>query len=244
MAATDPDLAQLTLELADDELVLGHRDSEWCGLAPLLEEDIAFANLALDELGHARLWYTLHARFTGNDPDTFPDQLVFFRSANEYRSIALVELPRGDWAFSICRRFLFDAAEQSRLAALANHPSPEIAGAARRIAREEIYHLRHSQAWMKRLGLGTEESRRRLQHALDTLWPYTSQLFELSLDPALLAASAMDWARQVIPFLESCSLQRPDSQPAPAGRSVHTHHLASLLAEMQSVARMDPLARW
>src|SRR5512145_2214626 len=105
-------MRELLITLADDELILGHRASEWCGHAPILEEDIAFANLALDEIGHANLWYTLAAEIRGEDPAAYPDRLVYSRTSADYRCIQMVELPNGDWAFSILRQCLFDLHEQ------------------------------------------------------------------------------------------------------------------------------------
>src|SRR5512144_1177706 len=116
-------VVEALLALADDELILGHRNSEWAGHAPILEEDIAFANLALDELGHAQLWYTLHSEITGAEPD----RTVFFREGPAYRCLPLVELPRGDWAFSMLRQYLFDAAEDVRLPALAASADTRVA---------------------------------------------------------------------------------------------------------------------
>jgi ring-1,2-phenylacetyl-CoA epoxidase subunit PaaC len=166
------DLADYVLALADDELVLAHRNSEWTGHAPILEEDIAFANLALDEMGHAQLWYQRVQDLTGQ----IPDALVFFRQAPEFRCAQLVELPKGDWALSMLRQYLFDAAEAVRLPALAESTWPPLAETAAKIRTEEIYHYRHSAAWVRRLGLGTDESHRRMQAALEGLWAYALQL--------------------------------------------------------------------
>ena len=167
-------LADYLLALADDELILGHRNSEWTGHAPILEEDIAFANLAQDEIGHARLWYGLVNDLGGPEPD----RLVFFRSAAEYRNAPILELPKGDWAFSMLRQYLFDVGEAQRLPLLAGSPHRPLAEAAAKIRTEEIYHLRHTHAWIERLAQGTQESHRRVQAALDLLWPFAVQLFQ------------------------------------------------------------------
>jgi len=243
-------LADHLLALADDELVLAHRNSEWAGHAPILEEDIAFANIALDEMGHAAVWYGLRGALTGEDADW----LVFFRDAGEYRNAQLVELPRGDWAFSMLRQYLFDAAESVRLAHLAASAHQPLAEAAAKIATEERYHLRHTSLWLRRLGLGTAESHTRLQAALDALWPYAAQLFApLPGDPALVDAEIIpdpallrrEWEGSVRPFLAECGLVVPDGTPRRTiPRVEHTEHLMALLAEMQSVARMDPTAQW
>ena len=255
-------LGAYLLALGDDELILGHRDSEWCSHAPILEEDIAFANLALDEIGHASLWYGLYAELAGEDPDTYPDRLAFFRRPEEYRSIQLVELPNGDWAFSMLRQFLFDAAEKIRLEALADSAYAPLAEAAAKVRREEIYHYRHTQAWMKRLGLGTSESRERLQNALNALWPYTNQLFAPAENEKVLATegfipdseeSAASWSDLVVPFLKDCGVAVPEKGTDRADRLSgserldrrhHTPHLKTLLSEMQAVARAEPQAAW
>ncbi|MCL4257815.1 MAG: phenylacetate-CoA oxygenase subunit PaaC [Anaerolineales bacterium] len=151
-------LSGYLIALADDELILGHRDSEWTGHAPILEEDIAFANLALDEIGHAKLWYELAADLLGEDKTTYPDKLVYFREPAQFRNMQLVELPKGDWAFSTLRQYLFDAFEALRLEALSQSSYTPLAEIAARIRTEELYHLRHSQAWVPRLGLGTQDS--------------------------------------------------------------------------------------
>lgn len=250
-------LATYLLGLADDELILGHRNSEWCGHAPILEEDIAFANLALDELGHALIWYGLLADIEGEDPATYPDRLVYFRDAGQYRNLQMVELPNGDWAFSILRQYLFDAAERVRLEQLERSAYVPLAAAAGKIRKEELYHLRHSQAWVKRLGRGTPESRQRLQIALQALWPFTYQLFAShhgldSLAEAGLAPSSSrlqaDWKAQVIALLGESELDIPleASQPAREipGRDEHTSHLKVLLTDMQFLARSEPEAGW
>ena len=150
--------AEYLIALADDELILGHRDSEWCGHAPILEEDIAFANIALDEIGHARLWLELAAKELGEDPGTYPDKQTFFRAPGDYRSLPLADLPNGDWAFSMLRQYLFDSFEILRLETLKGSQHKGITELAVKIHTEELYHLRHTKAWVLRLAQGTEES--------------------------------------------------------------------------------------
>ncbi len=243
-------LAERLLALADDELLLAHRNAEWTGHAPILEEDIAIANIAQDELGHAQLWYEILAELTDDDPD----DLVFFRQPAEYRNARLLELPRGDWAFTLVRQFLFDAYERHHLEGLEQSQFKPVAAAAAKIRREEHYHLRHSQAWIRRLGLGTGESQRRARAALDELWPYALQLFlPLPTDGLLvaagyapdLAALRAPWESTVGPFLTAADLPPPAVRvSAVTSRSEHSSHLESLLADMQSVARLDPGAEW
>lgn len=247
-------LVRKLLAMADSEMVLGHRNSEWTGHAPILEEDIAFANIALDEIGHATIWYQLLARVTGENPEAYPDRLVFHREAAEYRNIQMVELPIGDWAFTIMRQYLLDAAELVRLGELAQSQYQFIAEAAAKIRKEEIYHYRHTHAWLQRLGLGTDESHRRMQNALNQLWPYTAQLFEPLPGESLLVEVGfvpdphqlgLAWQKLVLSNLEKANLTTPaDATPIKIQRDQHTPHLESLLAEMQAVARLDSQATW
>lgn len=242
-------IAEIALSMADDELLLAHRDSEWTGHAPILEEDIAFSNIAQDELGHASLWYDLHSGISGVEPD----RLVFFRSPDDYRNVQMVELPNGGWAFTMARQYLFDAYELANLAYLAkcNHkPLADIAG---KIRTEELYHYRHTSNWMRRLGLGTDESNRRTQLALEALWPFAGQLFGNNQESQVLVDAGLvperqrlkqDWEQIVIPYLQDSGLEIPVEPPVSSPRSDHTEHLAGLLTEMQEVARLNPLAQW
>jgi ring-1,2-phenylacetyl-CoA epoxidase subunit PaaC len=253
-------LEKTLLAMADDELILGHRNSEWCGRAPLLEEDIAFANLALDEIGHASIWYALLSELTGEDPLTHPDRLVYFRDATAFRNVRMVELPNGDWAFSMLRQYLFDTYEMVLLRELERSQDPSIAGAAAKIRKEELYHFRHTSAWVRRLGLGTEESHNRLQSACEILWPLAGQLFSpLEGESALVSAGirpasytlALTWREQVLPLFDEIGLgvtppTETDLETAGFGgdRDRHTHHLKVLVVELQSVARLEPGAGW
>ncbi|MCC7359499.1 MAG: phenylacetate-CoA oxygenase subunit PaaC [Anaerolineales bacterium] len=249
--APHPALAAQLLALADDELILGHRDSEWCGHAPILEEDIAFANLAQDELGHAALWYELAEPLLGRTTDA----LIFWRGATDYRCAQLVTLPKGDWAHAMLRQFLFDAAEAVRLPRLAASAYAPLAERAAKVRTEELYHLRHTQAWVRRLGLGTAESHRRMQIALNTLWPYALQLFVPLPDEAALTAEGIvpdaaevraAWEALAGEALRGAGLAAP-AGTAPAGldRQTPGPHLPALLDEMQSVARLEgPEVGW
>lgn len=244
----DQSLKTQLLSFADDEFLLGHRDSEWTGHAPLLEEDIAFSNLAQDELGHALIWYTiLHEHL--NQPS--PDRLAFWRNAGEFRNATFVELPRGDWAFTIVRQYLFDVYEQVRNEALAHCGYAPIEEAVAKISREEIYHRLHSQSWVSRLGGATEESHRRMQTALDELWPHALGLFEPLTDApdysAVLPQLQTTWLDRVTSILTQATLTVPtDITPAYGGRSgQHTSHLTDLLNDLQKVAHTEsPEAIW
>ncbi|MGE5223523.1 MAG: 1,2-phenylacetyl-CoA epoxidase subunit PaaC [Omnitrophica WOR_2 bacterium] len=250
-------LAAQLLAMADDELILGHRDSEWCGHAPILEEDIAFANIALDEIGHASIWYSLLAELLGEDPQTYADRQVYFRDSRDFRNIQMVELANGDWAFSMLRQYLWDSSELVRLEALLTSAYTPVAEAADKIRKEELYHHRHTRLWIERLGQGTEESHRRLQQALNELWSYSLQIFEplpgetllvqngYVPDPAQLKAN---WVEQILPAFETAGLEIPEPENqgriSPLQRDQHTPAFKILVTDMQSVARLEPDAEW
>ena len=241
-------IAKLTA-LADDEFVLGHRNSEWTGHAPILEEDIALANLAQDELGHATLWYGLRGELDGSDPD----KLVYFRGAEEWRNVRMLELPKGDWAFTMLRQYLFDAYEYVHLPRLEESTHTLIAQAAAKIRREERFHLQHTHVWVERLGLGTEESQGRMQRALDELWPLAGELFTPLPDEAVLVQGSMvpdldevreAWLEHTTPHLKTSGLSIPTNDTPPTSRREHTEHLTGLLDDLQQVARLEPDAVW
>jgi len=230
--------------LADDELILSHREGEWTGHAPILEEDIALANIAQDELGHAGLLYGLLKELDGSDPDA----LVYFREALEYRCAQFVELPKGDWAFTMLRQYLFDAYEYVYLARLEASTYTPLAEVAAKVRREERFHLQHTHAWVERLGRGTEESNGRMQRALETLWPYALGLFVPLPDEALLAQAGIvpeledvreEWLGMVEPHFTASGLKLVEGASPVGNREVHSEHLGLLLAEMQEVARLE-----
>ncbi len=238
-------LSAKLLSLANDSFLLGHRNSEWAGHAPILEEDIAFANLALDELGHAQLWYGLHQELTGAEID----RVIYFRDAAEWRNTQFVELPKGDWAFSMTRQYLFDGYENVLLAQLVNSSDARVAEIAAKIRSEEIYHLRHTSNWVKRLGLGTEESHARMQRALDELWGYALQLFvPLEDEAGLIAENVLpdlkilreEWQDKTVAHFLASGLIVPETlTPVVTSRAQHAEHLAKLLNDMQQVARLE-----
>ena len=241
------------LAMADDELILAHRNSEWCGHAPILEEDIAFANLALDELGHALLWYRALAGLKGEAVDTYPDQLVYQRSAAEFRCSHFVALPNRDFGFSMLRQYLFDEFEAVRLESLVSGASASVSEAAAKIRVEERYHLRHTRSWVKRLALGTDESHRRIQDSLNTLWSYTGQLFgaigssEEDPEKPDWTEAVMDmpiWLVRVTQFIDEVGLSIPVGAFKMLDRKLPSQHLVDILAELQQVARLDPGAEW
>ena len=230
--------------------MLGHRLAEWCGHGPILEEDIALANVALDLIGQATLFLQLAGEVEGKGRDE--DALAYFRDAVDYRNVQLVELPNGDFAFTIVRQFLFDVHAVVLLDGLSRSAHAELAGIAAKALKEANYHVRHSGEWIIRLGDGTDESHRRVQTALDELWPYTGELFAADEVDRVLAASGAPRARRRSgpPGADRERRGRPRRRsrcrltPLPALRGGrhgrHTEHLGHMLAEMQILARSHP----
>jgi ring-1,2-phenylacetyl-CoA epoxidase subunit PaaC len=247
-----PALAELLLTMADDEFVQGFLDSEWTGIAPMLEEDVAFSSLAQDEIGHARAFYELRCRLTGENPD----DLAFGRPVEGYRHARLLDHPRNDWAFSMARRYLYDTADHVRLGALTRSSFRPLAELVAKVRREETYHLLHLDAWIRRLAAG-DETRTRLQEALDHLWPDALSVFApLDGEQALLGADVLaesmpalaelQWER-LRATLRPLGLAMPDDTPSPADGRTRTHPapgFAWLWNEFTSVRREDPGATW
>lgn len=246
-------LFEYLLRLGDDRLVLGHRLSEWCGHGPILEEDIATANIALDLLGQATMFLRLAGTVEGAGRDE--DALAYWRDEHEFRNLQLCELPKGDFGFTILRQFLFDAWSLQLLAALARSSHAELAAIAAKALKETRYHVRHSAEWVQRLGDGTAESRRRMQAALEELWPWSGEFtYQDEVDRALqaegivpdLTALSAPWELMARDILARATLEIPAGPPRMSGGRFgrHTEHLGHLLAEMQIVARSHPGARW
>jgi ring-1,2-phenylacetyl-CoA epoxidase subunit PaaC len=232
------------VRLADDRLVLGHRLSEWCGHAPILEEDIALANIALDLIGQANLFYGL----AGD-----PDQLAYLRDAIDYQNALIVELPKGDFAFTIIRQFLFSAAALYQMEALSRSTNVDLGGIAAKATKETRYHVRHAGDWVLKLGDGTDESHRRAQDALNALWRYTGELFLMdAVDETLIAERVVPrldpapWRETVTDVIHRATLTVPDDGYMQRGgrQGRHTEALGHLLSEMQILQRSHPGAKW
>ncbi len=242
------------LRLGDDLLVLGHRLSEWCGHAPILEEDVALANIALDCIGQAEALLALAGELEGKSRNE--DDLAYFRDEYQFRNLQLVEQPNGDFAMTLTRQFLFDALAYHLYEALRESPFEPLAGIAAKVFNESRYHLRHSRLWMIRLGDGTEESNRRTQQALDALWTHTGELFYTDeVDRLLLEKKFIPdarairelWRQTVAETLKEATLILPDDSQfmIQGGREgKHSEHLGHMLAQMQILARSHPGARW
>lgn len=247
-------LFEYLIRLADDRLILGHRLSEWCGHAPMLEEDIALANIALDCIGQANNLYKVAAEVESMGRTA--DDIVYFREAIEYKNLLLVEQPNKDFAQTVVRQFFYDAYGVQLFDALQQSKFEPLAGIAQKAVKELRYHFRHSSQWVLRLGDGTEESHQRTQSAVNNLWRFTNEMFEcdeleqkLSVEGIAVSSSSLksNWEKIVIDILQQATLQIPSSdtyQQTGGREGKHTEHLGHLLAEMQIVARSFPEMKW
>jgi len=252
-AVIENPLFEYVTRLGDDRLILGHRMSEWCGHGPILEEDIAMSNIALDLIGHASSLLALAGEIEGKGRDA--DALAYFRDGVAFRNLLMVELPNGDFGFTMVRQFLFDAYSVLQWDALTHAADERVAALAAKSLKEDKYHLRHSSEWVVRLGDGTTESHDRAQRALDALWRYTGELFDHdAVDDAVAAqgivvdheALQARWRTMVADVVQRATLTLPADGPMRRGGRTgrHTEHLGHLLSEMQIVARSHPGASW
>ena len=244
-------IADLVRSMADDEFVIGFSDSEWTGIAPLLEEDVAISSLAQDELGHAAALYGLLGDLTGEDPDA----LAYDREPPEYRHCRLLDHPRGDWAMTIARRYLYDTADAVRLSALEGGSWTPLTDLVAKIVREERYHLMHVNAWLERLAMGPAEARARLDTALAALAPDAATVFTpLPEEPTLIdtgiLGAPMDelearWRASLSPTFTRLGLPTPPTaRDRERGRVDHGDAFAWLWGEFNAVRRSEPGVTW
>jgi ring-1,2-phenylacetyl-CoA epoxidase subunit PaaC len=241
------------LRRADDALILGHRLSEWTGHAPMLEEELALANIGLDLIGQARSLYAYVAACEGAGNDE--DKYAYLRDAPQYRNLLLLEQPNGDFAYTIARLFFYSAFADPYWRVMMRSADATLAAIAAKAEKESAYHLRHAAEWLIRLGDGTDESHRRAQQAVDALWSYTGEMFEtdaaeqalaaegVAVDPATLRPA---WDATLDRVLHEATLSKPAATwMQRGGRSGrHSEHLGHLLAEMQHLQRTYPGATW
>jgi ring-1,2-phenylacetyl-CoA epoxidase subunit PaaC len=249
---TSDALAELLLAMADDEFVLGFWDSEWTGIAPILEEDVAMSSVSQDEIGHAKALYELLAELTGEDAD----RIAFGRPAEAYRHAALMNHARSDWAFSIARRFLYEHADAVRLESLAASSYQLLADLAVKMRREETYHILHFDLWLRRLAEGGDDSRERLSAAIQALWTDAQAVFApLAGEARLVAAKILpdtldelrrQWLEQVTARLKAAGLPVPTTagKPAADGRTRRTDDFGWLHGEFTMVSGSEADATW
>lgn len=247
------DLINYLLHLADNSLVLGHRNSEWTGHGPILEQDIAISNIALDLIGQARNFYQYAATLKGDG--TTEDTLAYLRDAIDYKNCLLVELNKGDWAVTTLRQFFFSVYQYYLYQQLQQCADPTLAAIAEKSLKEVTYHVRWSGEWVVRLGDGTEESYTRIANALNQLWPYTGELtepadYEIALGKENIILDFIsikdNWTNHIRRVLEEATLTMPVNGWMQSGgkNGKHTEHLGYLLAEMQYLQRAYPAAEW
>ncbi len=246
-------LIELLYKMADDQLILGHRNSEWTGMGPLLEEDIAFSSMAQDKIGQSHALYQLLHQLGEQEPDT----VAFTRNAGQFHNCIFVELPNGEYDFSLIRHFLFDTAEAIRFEMLSRTSYKPLAELSVKIRAELRYHTLHANTWIKQLGSATRESIGRLQHSLEAAMPYALGMFEPSpLEKEIISQGIFEgevvlrerWMNTVAQVIGQTQLTLPDWKlinPVYGGRSgKHSEHLQPLLDEMSEVFRIDPSAEW
>lgn len=241
-------LINYTLHLADDALILGQRNGEWCGHGPILEQDIAITNISLDLIGQARSFYQYAATLKADGSSE--DSLAYLRSEREFKNCLLVEQSNGDWAQTILRQFLFSSYQYYLYQYLQNKPDTTIAAIAEKSVKEVSYHLRWSSEWVIRLGDGTEESHNRMLKAIDELWRYTGELFvpapyekEHGIDVASLK---YEWSKKVKTIFDEATLAIPANVYMQTGGKVgiHTENLGFILSDLQYMQRAYPGCEW
>lgn len=241
-------LTDYVLHLADNSLILGQRNSEWCGHGPVLEQDIAITNISLDLIGQARSFYQYAASLSANG--TTEDSLAYLRTEREFKNCLLAEQPNGDWAQTVLRQFLFSAYQYYLFQYLQQNADKTIAAIAEKSLKETTYHLRWSSEWVIRLGDGTTESHKRMQKAVEEIWRYTGEMFlpspyekELGID---VTALKYDWSKKVKEVFDEATLTIPANVWMLEGgkTGTHTEHLGYILTELQYVQRAYPGCEW
>lgn len=246
-------IKELLYKMADDLLIIGHRNSEWTGLGPILEEDISFSSMAQDKIGQSQTLFALLHELGEQEPDT----VAFARNASQFHNSQLVELPNGDYDFSLMRHFLYDHADQLRFEMLANCSYEPLAKVARKVKGELKYHVFHANTWVVKLGSANELSHNKMQTALNLAWNYALGMFEAGPHEDLLKSEGIfegesslqeKWLANITPYIEKAGLSIPDKSswnPVFGGRNCqHTEHLTPLVEEMSEVFRYDPSAEW
>jgi ring-1,2-phenylacetyl-CoA epoxidase subunit PaaC len=246
-------LIDYTLHLGDDSLILGQRNSEWCGHGPVLEQDIAITNISLDLIGQARNFYQYAASLIGDN--TTEDSLAYLRKEREFKNCLLVEQPNGDWAQTILRQFFYSQYQYLLFQQLQNSKDVQIAAIAEKSSKEVTYHLRWASEWVVRLGDGTRESADRMQQAIDELWRYTGEMFEAASYELLAAGENFGvdvsklkelWMNNVKEVFAEATLAVPEKTFMQTGgkEGKHTEHLGYILSELQYMQRTYPGCEW
>ena len=246
-------LKKFVVRLGDDALVIAHRLSEWCSHGPSLEEDLALTNVALDYMGRARMFYGYAAEIAGDG--STEDTYAYDRDCRDFTNLLIHELPRGDFAFTMARQYLVDEFNLAYMEILQQSKDPTLAAIATKANKEGLYHLRRSRNWLLRLGDGTTESHNRLQQAMEDIWGYTTELFEMDeLEQAIVEAGIgvnaihlhRQWKQRVTATLTEATITVPSSDWAVTGgrKGIHTEALGHILSDMQFLQRAYPGQQW
>lgn len=240
-------LIKYLLYLADTTNILSCRNSEWCGHGPILEQDIAITNISLDLLGQARMFYQYAAELMGNN--TTEDSLAYLRNEREYQNLLLIEQPRGDWAITVLRQYLFSQFQYLLFQELEKSSDERLKAIATKSLKEIAYHIRWSKEWVIRLGDGTAQSHQRMNNAINELWCYTGEMFmvaDYEKDFAHLPTLQQQWNEKVKSVFEEAKLTIPENVFMQTGgkNGVHTEYLGFILADMQYLQRSIPNAEW
>ena len=239
-------LIDYTLHLADNSLILGQRNAEWCGHGPVLEQDIAITNISLDLIGQARNFYQYAATLIGND--STEDSLAYLRKEEEFKNCLLVEQPKGDWAQTILRQFFFSQYQYLLFQQLQNSKDEQLAAIAEKSLKEVTYHLRWSSEWVIRLGDGTEESHKRVLKAVDELWRYTGELFEAASYETIVDVSKLKepWLNKAKEIFSEATLAIPGKTLMLTGgkEGKHSEHLSNIFTELQYMQKTYPGCEW
>ena len=253
MAAEKDILIDYVLHLADNSMILGQRNGEWCGHGPVLEQDIALTNITLDLIGEARSLYQYAAELKGGN--STEDSVAFLRDVTQYRNTLLLEQNNTDWAYTITRQFFYDVFHYNLQEAMVNSSDERLKEIAKKTIKESTYHLKWSSEWMIRLGDGTEVSHLKMQNALNALWEYTGEFFipstsEMEMQEkgigADLNALSIKWRAKVEEILKEATLSIPESSFQQKGgkTGMHSEQMGYILADMQYMQRAYPGAEW
>jgi ring-1,2-phenylacetyl-CoA epoxidase subunit PaaC len=253
------DLAKYTLHLADSSLIMGHRLSEWTGHGPMLEQDIAISNIALDLIGQARNFYQYAAEIINSNKEKekniTEDDLAYLRDVGEFKNLLITELPNDDWAKTIGKIFFFSTWQFYFYQKLIYSADKQLAAIAEKSLKEVTYHVKWSSEWVIRLGDGTEESKKRMGKAVLDLWPYTGEMFVPAAFESYLenrvcvdvSSIKGDWLKKVRAILEDATIDFPADKiwmQSGGKNGIHTEHLGFILAEMQFMQRAYPGLEW
>ncbi len=253
MTTNQENLLDFVLQLADNSMIIGQRNAEWCGHGPILEQDIALTNITLDLIGEARSLYQYAASLQGNNATE--DSMAFLRDARAYRNVLLTEQPNNDWGFTIVRQFLFDAFHYYSLEALCKSKDTQLKAIAEKSLKEVTYHLKWSSEWVIRLGDGTDISHNKIQSAIDALWDFTHEMFmpsqaeetliEIGIAPDLSQIKT-NWNKKVTEVLNMATIQIPEQTFAQKGgkQGIHSEYLGYILTDMQYLQRSYPGLDW